>query len=112
MTTLTKRTRSCTISSGGGIVEFYSVRDFRTGSKTVWESLARGGEVVITNNGKPAALMIEIPEGGFDETVQAVRQAKAMAAFNNMRRRAAAAGFMSDEEIEVAIADARRTDQA
>ncbi len=91
-------------------MEFYSVRDFRTESKAVWDSLARGGEVVITNNGKPAALMIEIPEGGFDETVQAVRQARAMVAFNNMRGRAAAAGFMSDEEIEAAIAEARGTE--
>lgn len=88
-------------------MEFYSVRDFRTETKAVWESLARGGEVVITNNGKPAALMIEIPEGGFDETVQAVRQARAMAAFNSMRRRAAAAGYMSDEEIEAAITEAK-----
>ncbi len=91
-------------------MEFYSVRDFRTESKAVWESLARGGEVVITNNGKPAALMIEIPEGGFDETVQAVRQARAMAAFNNMRGRAAAEGFMTDDEIEAAIAEARGTE--
>lgn len=72
--------------------------------------MAEGGEVVITNNGKPSALMIEIPEGGFDETVQAVRQARAMIAFNSMRRRAAAAGYMSDEDIEAAIADARRGD--
>ena len=61
-------------------MEFYSVRDFRTESKAVWENLANGGEVVITNNGKPAALMIDIPEGKFDEVVQAVRQARAMAA--------------------------------
>ena len=93
-------------------MEFYSVRDFRTETKAVWESLARGGEVVITNNGKPAALMIEIPEGGFDETVRAVRQARAMAAFNSARRRAAAAGFMSDEEIEAAIAKAREAGDA
>lgn len=92
-------------------MEFYSVRDFRTASKAVWESLAYGGEVVITNNGKPAALMIEIPEGRFDETVQTVRQARAMAAFNSMRRKAAAAGFMSDEDIEAAIAEARGTAQ-
>lgn len=93
-------------------MEFYSVRDFRTESKAVWESLARGGEVVITNNGKPAALMIEIPEGAFDETVQAVRQARAMRAFNDMRRRAAAAGYMSEGEIEAAIADVRGAGKA
>ena len=53
-------------------MEFYSVRDFRMASKAVWESLARGGEVVITNDGKPAALMIEIPEGGFPRDLSIV----------------------------------------
>lgn len=91
-------------------MEFYSVRDFRTESKAVWENLAKGGKVVITNNGKPAALMVDIPEGKFDEVVQAVRQARAMAAFNSMRRRAAAQGYMSDEEIEAAIAEVRGAD--
>ena len=89
-------------------MEFYSVCDLRTASGAIWSRLAEGSEVVITNNGKPSALMIEIPEGGFDETVQAVRQARAMIAFNRMRRRAAAEGYMSDEDIEAAIADARR----
>ena len=36
----------------------------------------------------------DIPEGAFDEVVQAVRQAKAMIAFNSMRRKAAKAGFL------------------
>ena len=86
---------------------FYSVRDLRTESKSVWENLSAGGEVVITNNGKPSALMIDIPDGGFDEVVQAVRQARAMIAFNNMRKKAAMSGFMSDEEIEAEINAAR-----
>ncbi len=89
-------------------MNFYSVRDLRTDSKSMWENLSAGDEVVITNNGKPSALMIDIPEGGFDEIVQAVRQAKAMIAFNSMRRKAARAGFMSDEKIEAAITEARR----
>ncbi|MCF0247479.1 MAG: type II toxin-antitoxin system Phd/YefM family antitoxin [Synergistes sp.] len=91
-------------------MNFYSVRDLRTESKNVWDNLSAGGEVIITNNGKPAALMIDIPEGYFDEVVQAVRQARAMIAFNNMRRKAAASGFMSDEEIEAEINAARNED--
>ena len=47
-------------------MNFYSVRDLRTESKNVWDNLSMGGEVVITNNGKPSALMIDIPEGSFD----------------------------------------------
>ena len=88
-------------------MDYYSVRDLRTESKSVWESLASGSEVVITNNGKPSALMIDIPEGCFDDTVQAVRQARAMIAFNNMRRKAATRGYMSEEKIETDIAAAR-----
>lgn len=91
-------------------MNFYSIRDLRTESKNVWDSLSAGGEVVITNNGKPSALMIDIPEGSFDEIVQAVRQAKAMIAFNGMRRKAAMNGFMTNEEIEAEINAARGED--
>ena len=88
-------------------MNFYSVRDLRTDSKSMWADLTSGDEVVLTNNGKPSALIIDIPEGSFDEIVQAVRQAKAMIALNSARRRAAKAGFMYDDEIEAAIVDAR-----
>lgn len=88
-------------------MNFYSVRDLRTDTKDIWDNLASGDEVVITNNGKPSALMIDIPEGAFDEAVQAVRQAKAMIAFNSMRRKAAKAGFLTDEEINAVISDVR-----
>ena len=88
-------------------MNFYSVRDLRTDSKSMWADLSSGNEVVLTNNGKPSALMIDIPEGSFDEIVQAVRQAKAMIALNSMRRKAAREGYMSDEEIESLIAEAR-----
>ena len=88
-------------------MNFYSVRDLRTDSRSMWADLTSGDEVVLTNNGKPSALVIDIPEGSFDEIVQAVRQAKAMIALNSARRRAAKAGFMSDDEIEAAIADVR-----
>lgn len=88
-------------------MNFYSVRDLRTDSKSMWADLTSGDEVVLTNNGKPSALIIDIPEGSFDEIVQAVRQAKAMIALNSMRRKAAKAGFMSDEDIESLIDEAR-----
>ena len=88
-------------------MNFYSVRDLRTDSKSMLADLNRGDEVVLTNNGRPSALMIDIPEGSFDEIVQAVRQAKAMIALNSMRRRAAREGFMSDEDIESLIDEAR-----
>ncbi len=88
-------------------MNFYSMRDLRTESKNMWADLARGDEVILTNNGRPSAIMIDIPEGGFDDVVQAVRQAKAMIALNSMRQRAAREGFKGDEEIEALINEAR-----
>ena len=89
-------------------MNFYSVRDLRTTPKSVWENLSTDGEVVITNNGKPTALMLDITDGSFEETLKAVRQARAMIAFNSMRAKAAERGYMSDEEIETEIGAARR----
>lgn len=89
-------------------MKFYTVRDLRTTPKSLWDNLVADGEVVITNNGRPTALLLDITDGSFEETLKAVRQAKAMIAFNSMREKAAANGYMSDEEIEAEIAAARR----
>lgn len=88
-------------------MNFYTVRDLRTTPKSIWENLSEDGEVVITNNGRPTAILFDIADGSFEETVKAVRQAKAMIAFNSMRAKAAASGYMSDEDIEAEIAAAR-----
>lgn len=88
-------------------MNFYSVRDLRTDSKSMWSDLNSGDEVVLTNNGKPSALVIGISDGSFDEIVQAVRQAKAMMALNNMRRKATKAGYLSEDEINTIIAEAK-----
>ncbi|MBQ3425634.1 MAG: type II toxin-antitoxin system Phd/YefM family antitoxin [Clostridia bacterium] len=92
-------------------MNFYSVRDMRTTPKRIWENLSADGEVVITNNGKPTALMIDISDGSFETTLKAVKQAKAMIAFNSMRQKAASNGYMSDDDIEAEIAAARRGDR-
>jgi len=47
-------------------MKFYSVRDLRTDSRSIWESLRGNGEAIITNNGKPTALMIDISEDNFE----------------------------------------------
>ena len=89
-------------------MNFYTVRDLRTTPKSIWENLSADGEVIITNNGRPTAILFDIADGSFEETVKAVRQARAMIAFNSMRAKAAANGYMSDEDIEAEIAAVRR----
>ena len=90
-------------------MQFHTVRDLRTSPKTVWESLGKG-EVVITNNGRPSALMLDISKGDFEETLQLIRQTRAMMAIRRMQEGAAKAGLdkMTLDEINAEIAAARK----
>lgn len=91
-------------------MNFYTIRDLRTTPKALWDNLESDGEVVITNNGKPTAILFDISDGDLEETLKAVRQAKAMIAFNSMRAKAAKKGYMTDEEIEEEIEKVRKED--
>ena len=84
-------------------MNFYSVRDLRTTPKTIWQDLSSDGQVIITNNGKPTAILLDISDGSFEETLKAIKQAKTMIAFNSMREKAHKKDFMNDEEIEQEI---------
>ena len=88
-------------------MQFVTVRDFRSASRDVWDKLDRDGELVVTNNGKPTALLLNIGDGDLEELLAAIRQSKAMRAFNRMRMQAAERGFMSEEEINAEIQAAR-----
>ena len=89
-------------------MNFYTARDLMATPKIIWEALSADGEIILTSNGRPTAVLLDITDGSFEETIKAVRQARATMAFNSMRARAAADGFMSDEDIEVEIAATRR----
>ncbi|MDR1616052.1 MAG: prevent-host-death protein [Syntrophomonadaceae bacterium] len=88
-------------------MKFITVRDFRTGTANVWDILEHDGKMVLTNNGKPAALMINIANQDFEAVLDSVNQAEFMRAVNNMRAIAAANGYMTEEEIEAEIQAAR-----
>ena len=89
------------------MMNFYSVRDLRTKSQNLWSDLEGGNNAVLTNNGKPSGLILPVPEGSLDELIRAVRQAQAMIAFNNMRKTAAENGYMTDDEIDAIVDEAR-----
>ena len=58
-------------------MQFISMRDFRTQTTQVWNKLQDGEEIVITNNGRPRAFLVNIPEGCFDEVLRGIRQTQA-----------------------------------
>jgi prevent-host-death family protein len=88
-------------------MQFVTVRDFRNSSKAIWDKVKKDSEIVVTNNGKPTALLISIKENNFEETLASVRQAKSMRVFYRMRDEAERRGFMNDKEIESEISAIR-----
>jgi len=88
-------------------MDFLSVREFRASSQDVWRKLSRDGKLVITNNGKPAALLLDIKNDDLEETLMTLRQVKAMRLFNRMRADARRRGYLSKKEIEAEIKAAR-----
>jgi antitoxin (DNA-binding transcriptional repressor) of toxin-antitoxin stability system len=89
-------------------MQFVTVRDFRNSSRDIWDKLSKDEEIIVTNNGKPTALMLNITENNFEDLLAGVRQVKAIQAFTRMREEAAERGFMSEQEMEDEIQAARK----
>jgi hypothetical protein len=90
-------------------LEYLTVRDLRTEPGRVWTKLAEEEMVVVTNRGRPQALMLDVDGSTLQETVEAVRVGRAVRAVAAMRERSAAMGLdrMTMEEIDAEIAAAR-----
>ena len=90
-------------------MKFVTVRDFRTSPSNIWKMLLSERELVITNNGKPIALLTPLNDETLEETVSAVRRAKAINAMRKMQEKSASIGNdrMTLEEINAIIKDAR-----
>jgi len=93
-------------------MEFLSVREFRLSSRNAWSRLSRDGKLVITNNGKPAALLLDISNEDLEETLVTLQHVKAMRLFNQMRSMAERRGFLSEKDIEAEIQATRATMKA
>ena len=63
-------------------MNFYSIQELSANTDAILEDVQSNGEAIITQNGTPIALMVDIPDGYFDEFIQAVRQARSTAAVN------------------------------
>lgn len=91
-------------------MNFYGIRELSNNTKNVMTSVNQNGSAVITDNGKPAALMISISEENFEATLDAVRQMRARQAVDALRKQAQM-NFpegMSMDEIDAEIDAARK----
>lgn len=91
-------------------MNFYGMRELSNNTKNVMTSVNQNGSAVITDNGKPAALMISISEENFEATLDAIRQMRARQAVDALRKQAQM-NFpegMSMDEIDAEIDAARK----
>jgi len=84
-------------------MKFVTVRDFRNSSRDIWEKVSNDEDVVVTNNGKPTAILVNVNEDNLEEVLAGIRQARAMRAFNRLQEQASSAKHMDDKEIEAVI---------
>ncbi len=82
-------------------MEFCTVRDLRTQPGKVWARLAEKKEIVVTNNGRPNALMIDVTEDNLEDVLTAVRRSLAMQAITRMRLAAHSAGLDKLTEADI-----------
>ena len=90
-------------------MRFVTVRELRGNSAGIWRELSTEREMVITSNGKPIAILSAVSEETLEESLAAVRSARAIAAVDSMQRASVEAGTsrMSLQEINAEIASAR-----
>jgi antitoxin (DNA-binding transcriptional repressor) of toxin-antitoxin stability system len=91
-------------------MKFLSVRDFRTSPARIWKELPQEQEMIITNNGKPIALLTPLTDTTLEETVEAVRKAKAINAIKLMQQKSLKLknNEMALEDINAEITEARK----
>lgn len=91
-------------------MKFITVRDLRGRSGQVWTKLAREREVILTSNGKPIAILSSVSEETLEESLAAVRRARAVAAVEKLQRQSIQAGtnVLSPAEITSEITAVRK----
>jgi prevent-host-death family protein len=91
-------------------MRFVTVRELRSRSADLWRRLAEEGDLVVTSNGRPVALLSAVPADALEESLAALRRARATAAVESMQRQSLAAGTqrLPRKEIEAEVAAARK----
>ena len=91
-------------------MRFISVRDLRGRSAEIWQELSEEREMVITSNGKPIAILSAVSEETLEESLNAFRKARAIAAVESMQQGSMREGTdrITNKEIDAEIAAVRK----
>jgi prevent-host-death family protein len=90
-------------------MNFISVRELNAKPREVWKKL-KDGEMVITSNGKPVALLSAVTEETLEKTIKTIRRSRAILAMEEMQKKSMGTGLdrLPDEDIDSEIRAARK----
>jgi antitoxin (DNA-binding transcriptional repressor) of toxin-antitoxin stability system len=91
-------------------MQFMTMQEMRSDSKELWMRLKNEGELILTSNGKPVALLAGVTEKNVEKTLRAFRQAKAIIAVRELQKSAVRSGLnkLTPKRIDAEIKAARR----
>lgn len=91
-------------------MRFVSVRELRGQSAAVWKMLANEKDLIVTSNGKPVALLSAMSDENLEESLSALRRARAQVAATAMQQASVRAGTdrLSLQDINAEIDATRR----
>jgi PHD/YefM family antitoxin component YafN of YafNO toxin-antitoxin module len=91
-------------------MEFVPIRDLCASPRKVTAQLKREGRLVITSNGRPSAIMLDVDASSFEETLLDLRGLIAKRALRELQSESVASGVskMTMEEIDAEITASRR----
>lgn len=86
-------------------MKFVSVRDLRGRSAQIWRELPEAHEMVVTSNGRPIAVLMAVDESNLEESLTAVRRARAARAVATLQQDSVALGLdgLDQEDVEAEI---------
>ncbi len=86
-------------------MKFITVRDLKIKTRDVWTLLNEEGDVIITSNGKPIAILSDLTDGDVETSLAVLRRSRAVMAVNKLQRRAVEKGVnnLTNKEIEEEI---------
>jgi antitoxin (DNA-binding transcriptional repressor) of toxin-antitoxin stability system len=91
-------------------MKFIPSRELRLRPGKVWKDLRAEGELVVTRNGQPVALMLPVNGEDLEDRLRAVRAGELREAVDRVRQEAAAKRLdrMSSREVDDLVRRARR----
>ena len=95
-------------------MKFVTIRDLRSKSRQIQEDLPKYKEMILTSNGKPVAIMTMSSEESLEDSLAAIRRARAIRAVTGLQLQSAKSGkyMMPAGEIEDEIRRVRKARRA